>query len=273
MLDRAHEYTKMAEVEGTLWWYQALHHLVLASIRAHAPAADPEILDAGCGTGGLMLFLRAHGLCRLRGFDLSEHAVAWCNKRDLDVRQGNLLDIGKLHAERSADVIVSNDTMYGIDHEQQASVVQQCAAILRPGGLLILNLPALRAFSGIHDVSVGIRNRFSRADTRRLFSGPSYELMRECYWPFLLSPLIYAARAAQRRTMRRHKDFTVQSDIALPPRWINKTLLALVRAENRLLSKKPFGSSLFVVARARGQPTSALSSAATRSTLASGSSG
>jgi len=271
MLDRSQEYTKMAEVESTLWWYQALHHLVLAAIRTHAAAADPQIIDAGCGTGGLMQFLRAHGSSNLRGFDLSEHAVAWCRKRDLDVRQGNLLDIGTLHAECSADVIVSNDTLYFLDRDQQASVVRQCAAILRPGGLLILNVPALRAFAGIHDLSVGIRERFSRADTTRLLGGPSFEVVRECYWPFVLSPLIYAARAAQRRTMRSNPQFAVQSDISLPPRWINKTLLALVRAENRLLSRKPFGSSLFLVAVR--QPASALSSAATRSTLASGSSG
>ena len=37
MLDRAHEYVKMAEVESTHWWYQALHHLVLAAIRKGPP--------------------------------------------------------------------------------------------------------------------------------------------------------------------------------------------------------------------------------------------
>src|SRR5262245_53676270 len=187
MLDRTQEYTSMAEVEGTLWWYQALHHLVLAAIRAHAGTAEPEIVDAGCGTGGLMLFLRAHGLRNVRGFDLSADAVMWCKKRDLDVKPGNLLDIGRLHAERSADVIVSNDTMYFLERDEQQRFVQQCADILRPGGLLILNLPALRAFAGIHDLSVGIRDRFSRADTRRLLAQPSFEVVRETYWPFLLT--------------------------------------------------------------------------------------
>src|SRR5712671_3673589 len=147
MLDRTQEYTRMAAVEGTLWWYRALHHLVLDTIRSLLPAADPEILDAGCGTGGMALFLRAQGLRNVRGFDLSADAVAWCRKRDLDVRPGNLLDIGTLYPERSADVIVSNDTLYFLDHGQQESVVRQCAGILRPGGLLLLNLPALRAFA------------------------------------------------------------------------------------------------------------------------------
>ncbi|HEX6811685.1 MAG TPA: class I SAM-dependent methyltransferase [Planctomycetota bacterium] len=273
MLDRKQEYTSMAEVEGTLWWYRALHHLVLAAIRAHAGTADPEIVDAGCGTGGLMLFLRARGLRRVRGFDLSADAVAWCRKRELDVQQGNLLDVGRLQATHSADVIVSNDTMYFLDRDQQQRFVQQCADVLRPGGLLILNLPALRAFAGIHDLSVGIRDRFSRADTKRLLAKPSFEVVRETYWPFVLSPLVWLARAAQRRTMRTNKDFTVRSDIDLPPRWLNKALLALVRAENALLRRKPFGSSLFLVGRRATQPSSVLSSEATRSTLASGSSG
>jgi hypothetical protein len=83
-----------------------------------------------------------------------------------------------------------------------------------------------------------------------------FEVVRQCYWPFLLSPLIYAARAGQRRAMRRGPDFTVRSDIDLPPRWLNRTLYFVTRAENRLLSRKPFGSSLFVVGRRRPGPVS-----------------
>ncbi|MEO6597190.1 MAG: class I SAM-dependent methyltransferase, partial [Planctomycetota bacterium] len=240
-----------AEVEGALWWYRGLHHLVLDAIRAHGPGTEKDILDAGCGTGGLSLFLRAHGYRRIRGFDLSADAVAWCRERDLDVQPGNLTDIGSLYPDRSADVIVSNDTLCYLDHAQQEDVVRQCAAVLRPGGLLILNLPALRAFAGIHDVSVGLRERFSRTDTRRLLRDPWFEVVRECYWPFVLAPMIYATRAAQRRVMRRDANFVVQSDISLPPPWLNRTLLALTRAENSLLRKKPFGSSLFLIGRRR----------------------
>jgi SAM-dependent methyltransferase len=242
----------MAEVEGELWWYRALHHLVLAAIDASFAGRAATIVDAGCGTGGLALFLREHGRADYRGFDLSPDAVAWCQQRGLDVRLGSLVDVGRLHVARSADVVVSNDTLCYLDEAQQQSVVQQCADVLRPGGLLILNLPALRAFAGIHDLSVGVVRRFSQRDVPRLLPGDRFEVVRATYWPFVLSPVIWARRALQRRAMRRSPNFEVRSDVELPPRWLNAALLAITRAENALLRRKPFGSSLFLVGRRRG---------------------
>jgi SAM-dependent methyltransferase len=251
MLDRPEEYAKMAEAEGTLWWYRALHHLVLAALDKHSPGKRVSILDAGCGTGGLMLFLRDRGYANVRGLDLSESAVAFCRQRGLDVRQGDLARVGELSAAGDADAIVSNDTMCYFDEAGQAGVVGQFARILKPGGLLVMNLPALRAFGGIHDVSVGIRKRFSRKDTGRLLDHAQFELLEETYWPFFASPLIYAARLAQRIKMRRNPGFEVRSDVELPPAWVNRLLGGVTLAENRLLRRKPFGSSLFLAARRR----------------------
>jgi hypothetical protein len=52
--------------------------------------------------------------------------------------------------------------------------------------------------------------------------------------------------------MRRSPSFEVRSDVELPPHWLNAVLLAITRAENALLRRKPFGSSLFLVGRRRG---------------------
>jgi len=247
MLDRRQEYEKMAAVEGALWWYRALHRLVLDAIRDHASTASPRIVDAGCGTGGLATFLRANGFGDLRLFDLSDDAVAWCRERGHDAVRASLVDLRATYPANSADVIVSNDTLCYLDPAAQEDVLRQCAAVLRPGGIVILNLPALAAFSGIHDVSVGIRQRFSRADVPRLLAANGFTVRRACYWPFLLSPLIWATRALQRRRMRRDPQFEVRSDVDLPPRVVNALFGGITRVENRVLPWKPFGSSLFLV--------------------------
>lgn len=254
MLDRQHEYEKMAAVEGRLWWYRALHHLVLDAIRRYARTTAPRIVDAGCGTGGLATFLIEHGCRDLRLFDLSESAVAWCRARGLDATRANLLDLQATCPAGSADVVVSNDTLCYLDPPQQEDVVRQCAVALRPGGLVVFNLPALAAFSGMHDVSVGLRQRFSRADVPRLLTANGFAVRRLCYWPFLLSPLIWATRALQRRRMRRDPDCEVRSDVEMPPSWINTILGSVTRAENRMLPWKPFGSSLFVVGELSAPP-------------------
>lgn len=248
MLERRHEYDKMARVEQEHWWYRTLHHLVLDSIRRRFRGNEIAIIDAGCGTGGLMLFLRSRGYCHISGFDLSEDGVRYCRQRNLAVAQDHLLNLAARHPPASADVIVSTDTLYFLEPNERISFVRQSGEILKPGGLLILNLPALKAFAGIHDLSVGIKHRFSRADVRAFVNRDRFHIVRELYWPFLLSPAVFLVRAFQRLKMRVDSQFDVRSDIELPGRAINMLLETITRLENRWFPTKPFGSSLLVVA-------------------------
>ena len=53
------EYERMHEVEDRMWWYRGLRTLVaelLTRALSRAAAAGP-VLDAGCGTGGMLLKL------------------------------------------------------------------------------------------------------------------------------------------------------------------------------------------------------------------------
>ena len=48
------EYRRMAEAEDTMWWYRALHdRLVERTAQLRLPPGA-RVLDAGCGTGGLL---------------------------------------------------------------------------------------------------------------------------------------------------------------------------------------------------------------------------
>lgn len=247
MLEQKDEYEKMARVEQEHWWYRALHHLVLDSIRTNTIGNQISIIDAGCGTGGLMLFLRQQGYTHLKGFDLSRHAVAICHERGLNVEQCDLREMAGRHSSGSADVIISNDTLYVLDEQERAELMEQCLGILRSGGLLILNVPALEAFRGIHDLSVEIEHRFSKSDLNKLIDLNKFIIIRELYWPFLLSPLVYCARFWQRTKMRLARDCEICSDTDLPSPWLNRILWKITLFENRWLPAKPFGSSLHLV--------------------------
>jgi SAM-dependent methyltransferase len=249
MLPGKHEYEKMARVEQELWWYRCLHHLVLDSISRNVTGWDITIIDAGCGTGGLMLYLQERGYTNLKGFDLSAEAVRICRQRQLNVVHDNLLNIARRYSPASGDVIVSNDTLCFLDEDERIDLVQQCFQVLRPGGLLIVNLPALKHFRGIHDLSVGIKHRFSMREALSLFDSRQFLIVRVIYWPFLLSPIIYLARLLQRVKMQVIPSFEVRSDIDLPRPRPNRVLEGITRFENRWFPAKPFGSSLFLVAK------------------------
>ena len=58
MINNKKEYLKMDEVESKHWWYVSLHYLTLKAIQNKFNFLDVSILDAGCGTGGLLSFLK-----------------------------------------------------------------------------------------------------------------------------------------------------------------------------------------------------------------------
>jgi ubiquinone/menaquinone biosynthesis C-methylase UbiE len=53
------EYLKLAEVEDDMWYFRSLHGHARRELEArHAPGVPLKLLDAGCGTGGLMVRMR-----------------------------------------------------------------------------------------------------------------------------------------------------------------------------------------------------------------------
>lgn len=239
----------MAQVESRLWWYRALHQLTVDALAAHLRGRNAVIVDAGCGTGGLLVFLRERGYQNCLGFDASPHAVAVCQERGLPVQLCDLRQMEQLPFPQSSDAIVSNDTLYFFTPAEREGILKLFAKHLSSGGLLILNVPALRAFRGIHDMSVGIGHRFSKAEMEALLNSAGFIPVRIRFWPFLLSPLIYAKRLSQRIRLRHSSRVPVRSDIDLPPAAVNWLFESITKMENAFLSWKPFGSSLFVVAR------------------------
>lgn len=244
----------MAEAESRLWWYRALHHLVARALNSHPRGRETRILDAGCGTGGLLRFLRQRGYSHISGIDVSPEALAICLQHKLPAQRGDLRELSRMALPETPDAIISNDTLYFLTAEERQIFLQRCAGLLAPGGLLILNLPALECFRGIHDLSVGIRHRFSRGEVRTLLTSSGFTIAQLRFWPFLLSPAVYCLRLAQRCRLRHSASVPIRSDVALPPLFLNRILEMVTRIENTLLPWKPFGSSLFVVARKSDVP-------------------
>src|SRR5262245_19681279 len=95
MLTRPREYEAMRAAEDGLWWYRNLNRLVVAAIRRRFPARAPgdlRILDAGCGTGGLLRHLVSLGYTNYEGFDLSPHALELATASGLKLRLLDLKD-------------------------------------------------------------------------------------------------------------------------------------------------------------------------------------
>src|SRR5215468_9655049 len=107
----AGEYEKMAEVEERMWWYRGLHHNLLLAIDRFVPAHASRLLDAGCGTGGLLRFLRgAQSRPRLFGVDAWQPACRLAAARSqCPVARGVFHELP--FADGTVDVVVSADVL------------------------------------------------------------------------------------------------------------------------------------------------------------------
>ena len=252
MIDNPREYETMAHVETEHWWYQSLHSRVQGTLADHFGRCNIAILDAGCGTGGLMKFLSKRGFNDLAGFDLSELAVQHCVNRGLTACVGDLGRISNLYPGRQFDCIVSNDTLYHVPADQRVQFLRQAAGRLKTDGILILNLPALHCLRGSHDKAVGITHRFTKPEITTLASQAGLAISKMDYWPFVLSLPIWLVRTSQRLLRRdRGEAGPPVSDLKTYPPMLNRLLRNLIALEKRFLPAAPFGSSLFVVLKTR----------------------
>jgi len=252
MLNNLEEYDKMTSTESELWWYKILHEQVLNALRATNKSKDSAILDAACGTGGLMKRLIEQGFSNIQGFDVSPYAVSIAQEKTS--KEIKLVDLKKAHTiyvENSFDVIVCNDALYFIEESQLPTVLAQLWSLLKEDGVLIINLPAFNFFKGMHDVTVDIHERWTYTKFRKVVKGSSLEKLRtqHTYWPFFLSPLILVARLFQKVQLKLNPDRRVVSDVQLPPLVLNKIFYNLTKWESYLPFSRWVGSSLFIVIR------------------------
>jgi len=243
------EHDIMRTVEDHYWWYRALRRHVADSIEPDA--ARFSVLDAGCGSGGMLAALRRRfPQAELTGIDESERAIELCRDRNTGAR---LLQAGVHELPFPADEF---DVVFSLDVWGNAGVDDALAAhethrVLRAGGKLILNLAAFDFLKGAHDEAVGAVRRYTRSQVRALLEASGFTIERLTYWNATLTPPIAVMRWLSRR---RPAGEEARSDFRPLSPFVNsalKSLAALELRASRHLSL-PFGTSVFGVARKHG---------------------
>ncbi|GAB3950658.1 class I SAM-dependent methyltransferase [Spirosoma harenae] len=256
MIGRSEEYEKMFQVESQLWWYRHLHERVVDVVeRRFGQRRDLTILDVGCGTGGMQAFLRRWGYTNIRGVDGSSDAVAFCHERGFSVSLLDLNDLPAFEPENQYDVIICNDVFCYFPDSQLVPILRAMSNRLKTNGLLVTNNNAFNVFWGEHDLAVKSMRRFVVADFQRLLPKAGLSIRYASYWSFILSFLILPIRQWQRLQLKlgRRQTENPESDVYLPSPWINQALYRIARAEQKILGRTPFGSSLFMVVDSQGR--------------------
>jgi SAM-dependent methyltransferase len=237
------EYRRMFEAEESQWWYACMRGIafgVIDAALAGRPGSDRRFLDAGCGSGRNLQELdrRGSGV----GVDLSPEALGFCRERGVHAVRGDLRQLP--FADGRFDGVTSFDVIYHRWVEDDRAAVCEMARLLRPGGLLLIRVPALGALRGAHDEEVLTRHRYTRRELRELVAGAGLEVLRASYCNTLLLPLLLLRRTLDRMTGRQG------SDVGFLPAPLERLFRTLLGAEAAWLRRGhdlPVGASVLVL--------------------------
>lgn len=236
------EYARMYQAEERQWWFAGMRAISLALLAPRLGSGKLAFLDAGCGTGVNLEHLGRLGAAF--GVDISEEAIAFCRSRGVAVMRGSVLELPVKSA--AVDGITSFDVLYHRWVTDDLRAVREMARVLRPGGLLLIRVPALKLFWGAHDEEVHSRHRYTRGELEALLTQAGLTLLRSSYANFFLFPALLARRTLD-RALRRHG-----SDVGFLPAPVEWAFRCLLEVEAWLIGhgvSLPIGASLFALAR------------------------
>ena len=149
------QYAELKAQQSIHWWFVGKKEIVLDFARVHANLKEDcknTILDVGCGMGLMIECLQKYG--QVFGVDMEPDAVCYCNECMLSqgfnakVLEGALPDRIPF-PDQTFDYIFALDVLEHIREDNEA--LKKLFSLLRPGGWLVLTVPALMSMWSYND--------------------------------------------------------------------------------------------------------------------------
>jgi len=235
-------FDRMAELDQIHWWFLARRRILKAVIgRVARPPEGARILEVGCGTGHNLPMLSRFG--RVDACELDDCARALATTRfGRRIEAAKLPDLS-IFEQDTYDLVALLDVLEHV--RDDVASLRAIHRRLKPGGALLLTVPANRWMWSAHDVAHHHHRRYSKRQLTRVIDSAGLEVQVLSYFNALLFPLIAAARIAGKVVGRE------SADDRLPVAPVNAVLNGIFGLEAGLVGRipMPFGVSLVAVVR------------------------
>jgi len=246
------------EIELRHWWFRGRRRIVLSLIRSLVPPGQGRVLiDIGCGTGG-NTFALAEEYAAV-GVDPSPEAIAFAKTLPSSAVfiEGRFpADVGQKFL-RAAEMFLLLDVLEHLADD--AGLVAEVVSCLRPGGYLLLTVPAGMRLWSEHDRSFGHYRRYDLASLRALWAKQPVRELVVSYYNSRLYPVVLAARMLSR--LRGGARGLAGTDFKMGNPGINAGLEQIFAGESRRLlevlsGKRPqgYGRGVSLIAVLRREP-------------------
>jgi SAM-dependent methyltransferase len=232
---------RMAAHDSTHWWYRARRDILSAYLKRYADLpAQARILEIGCGTGHNLAMLAAFGAVEAIEIDEGSRAIA-AKRLGRAVGDARLPELPGI--ERGAyDLVAVLDVVEHIENDIAALAAMK--TLLKPGGKILIAVPAHQWMWSAHDVVNHHHRRYSKKTLTAAIEAAGMRAVKLRWFNSLLFPLAAAARIAGRMTGRD------DSDDSPPPKPVNALFERVFRLERHLVGRVPMtpGVSLVTLA-------------------------
>jgi SAM-dependent methyltransferase len=232
------------ELEDWYWWSvgtRAIFHEWLAPLLRVSGA---RVLDVGCGSGAFAAELR--DAANVTGVDLALEAIRLGRERGL-----RYLSVGSAEAlpfrDGTFDGVAALDV---VEHTDDVRTLAEIARVVRPGGVVLVHVPAFPFLWGEHDDVNHHLRRYRRAELLARVAASGLRVRRTSYVNCVVFPAVVAARVAKRLLRSVQAPRPPRPEVYDLPSWLNRLLagcLALERLALRRLDL-PIGVSLLCLA-------------------------
>lgn len=231
----------MAAHEDRHWWFVGRRAVIRALLDRITLAPDASILEAGCGTGGNLYLLEERG--SVSAFEPSDDARDLLRQKD----PHRVIEDGELPArlpfpQSSFDLVVALDVLEHIADDRKALLA--LVGLTRPGGFLLLTVPAHPALWGSHDLRLHHVRRYARRDLFALIEATPVDVVSFTAFNVLLAPIAVVLRLCE-----RYVGTHIGNQERMPPSVVNRVFAGLFAAERHLIRRRnlPWGLSYAVI--------------------------
>ena len=169
------------------WWYRAKNNLIkmfLETFSGGGGSGDRSqaVLDIGCGAGNLSKDLQDLGY-QVTSVDLSEDAINYCYTRGLI--RARVADAARLpFPSNYFDFAVASEILEHI--QDDGKTMKEIRRVMKPGGVVIITVPAIPMLWSYQDVYWGHFRRYTRHSLEVLLQNEHFQILKLSYFNFSL---------------------------------------------------------------------------------------
>jgi SAM-dependent methyltransferase len=218
------------------WWFRMRERWVLQVLRQNCPANGwGSILDVGCGDG--LLFDRLMEFGDVEGIETSREIVDPANPQFQKIHIGPFDD--SFRPGKQYSLILLLDVLEHLP--DPGAALRRCESLLKPGGSLVVTVPAFNVVWTNHDVLNRHMTRYRRATLLPLLQKAGFKIEDSAYWFQWTFPVKLAQRFTEKLFHLR------PANPKIPLVAVNRALYSLCSLEHSILRPLhlPFGTTLF----------------------------